>query len=60
MVLFEQKPENFPQEIEIPQNWFLGGFEENEFVNEKFLRCIIEGPWVNFQENFYFARWPWN
>ena len=36
-----------------------GGFKptEHEFVNEKFLRCKIEGQQVDFHENFIFNRW---
>ena len=44
--LFENK---IPQNIETPQNWFLGVFNSAEFGIEKFLRCIIEGPRVDFQ-----------
>ena len=56
--LFEKTNENFLNKIEIPQNWFLRGLNpaEHEFGNEKLLRCIIEGPRVDFQENFKFAE----
>ena len=51
-----KKNNNFPNKMEIPRNLFFGALKpaQHEISNEKFLRCIIEGPRVDFQENFNF------
>ena len=57
-----KKPENFPKNKEMAQNWLLGVLKpaEHEFGNEKFLRCRIEGLQVDFQKNFNFVCCTWN
>ena len=53
-VCLKKKPENFPKNIEMAQNWCSGVLKpaEHEFGNEKFLRCRLEGLQVDFQNNF--------